>query len=280
MSNLKKYGDETFESIRHIDENGTEYWSARELQIVLEYSQWRNFATVIVKAKKTCSTLKIPVSEHFADASKMLKIANGAYRKVEDIFLTRYACYLVVMNGDSEKPAIAAGKNYFAVQTRKQELNDERIEQMEEDQKKLAIRRELVEHNKNLADAASEAGIISPQDYGCFQNFGYRGLYGGLDAQDIHERKGLKKSQKILDHMGSEELAANLFRATQTASKLRRDGIVGKSEANKTHFDVGKKVRKTIEELGGTMPENLPVPQKSIKQLEREKKNWNRKIEM
>jgi DNA-damage-inducible protein D len=271
MSNLKKYGDETFESIRHIDENGTEYWSARELQNVLEYTQWRNFVAVIQKAQETCLTLNIPISDHFADVSKMIPIAKGANREIEDILLTRYACYLVVMNGDPTKPSIAAGKNYFAVQTRKQELN-EQIEQLEEDQKRLAIRKELIEHNKNLADAASEAGIVSPQDYGCFQNFGYRGLYGGLDAQDIHERKGLKKSQKILDHMGSEELAANLFRATQTASKLRRDGIVGKSEANKTHYEVGKKVRETIAELGGTMPENLPVPEKSIKQIEREQK--------
>ena len=203
----------------------------------------------------------------------MIDLAKGAQREIADIKLSRYACYLIVMNGDPRKEVIALGQTYFAVKTREQELSEqEDFSRLTEDQKRLAIRSELAEHNKSLAEAAKNAGVTTSQDYAVFQNMGYKGLYGGLGAKQIHERKGLKKSQNILDHMGSTELAANLFRATQTDEKLRRDNIQGKAAANKKHFDVGQKVRKTIEELGGTMPEDLPTPEKSIKQIEKETK--------
>lgn len=199
----------------------------------------------------------------------MVPIGSGAERAVEDYMLSRFACYLVVMNGDPRKEVVAVGQAYFAVKTRQQELI-EKYEEMSEDQKRLAIRNEMKRHNIALADAAHDAGVIEPKDYAIFQNKGYQGLYGGLGVKEIHARKGLKKSQKILDHMGSTELAANLFRATQTEEKLRRENIQGKAAANQTHYDVGRKVRQTIQELGGTMPEDLPTPEKSVQQIERE----------
>lgn len=258
-----------FESIKHINEYGQEFWYARELQSVLEYKQWRRFSEAIDRAKDACVNAGFQVDEHFADVGKSSPMPNGGERQIGDIMLSRYACYLIAQNGDPRKEVIALAQTYFAVQTRRQELQDE-YDQLTEDQRRLAIRQEMIEHNKSLAEAAKNAGVESPIDYAIFQNRGYQGLYGGLGAKEIHARKGLKKSQKILDHMGSEELAANLFRATQTDAKLRREGITGKREANETHYNVGKKVRETIEELGGTMPENLPTPDKSIRQLERE----------
>lgn len=258
-----------FENIKHINEYGQEYWLARELQEVLEYSQWRYLKEAINRAKLACKNSGFDPDDHFADVRKMVPIGSGAEREVEDVSLSRYACYLIVMNGDPRKEVIALGQTYFAVKTRQQELI-ENYDELSEDQKRLAIRTEMKRHNISLADAAHNAGVIEPFDYAIFQNCGYKGLYGGLTAQDIKMRKGLKKSQDILDHMGSTELAANLFRATQTEEKLRRDNIQGKEKANQTHYEVGKKVRQTIEDLGGTMPEDLPTPDKSIKQLERE----------
>ena len=268
---IRHYSEETFESIKHINEFGQEYWLARELQVVLEYSQWRRFAETIDRAIEACENSGIDVADHFAEVGKMVEIGSGASREVDDYELSRYACYLIVMNGDPRKEVIAVGQTYFAVKTRQQELIDQ-YDQLSEDQKRLAIRREMAEHNKSLADAAKNAGVIEQRDYAIFQNMGYKGLYGGLGVQEIHARKGLKKSQKILDHMGSTELAANLFRATQTDEKLRRENIQGKERANQTHYEVGRKVRQTIKELGGTMPEDLPTPGKSIKQIEREQK--------
>jgi DNA-damage-inducible protein D len=259
----------TFEGIRQFDESGEEFWSARDLAPVLEYPQWRNFLPVLERARISCRQSGQPVVDHFAELRKMVDIGSGAQREVDDMRLSRYACYLVVQNGDPAKPVIANGQTYFALQTRRQELvDDKKFAQLSEDEKRLAIRNELAAHNKHLAAAAKDAGVATPLDYAIFQDHGYKGLYGGLGAKDIQARKGLKKSQKILDHMGSTELAANLFRATQTEEKLRRDQVHGKAQANRTHHEVGRKVRKTIQELGGTMPENLPAPDQSIQQLE------------
>lgn len=261
-----------FEAIRQCEENGGEWWSARDLAPLLDYVQWRNFMQVVEKAKLACQKAGKHVADHFADVSKMVDIGSGAQREVEDVRLSRYACYLIVQNGDPSKPVIANGQTYFALQTRRQELADAaQLAQLSEDDKRLAVRNELATHNKHLA-AAKDAGVETPLDYAVFQDHGYKGLYGGLGAKDIHARKGLKKSQKILDHMGSTELAANLFRATQAEDKLRRDGVRGKAQANRTHHDVGRKVRQTIDELGGTMPENLPAPEQSIQRLESAKK--------
>jgi len=273
---LVKYDENLFESIKHINEFGQEFWYARELQKVLEYTEWRNFIKVIDRAKEACNGAGQSVDECFVDLDKSSEMPNGGTRTIEDFMLSRYACYLIVMNGDPRKEVIALGQTYFAVKTRQQELIDD-YERLTEKQKRIAIRNEMKRHNTALADAAHNAGIDKPLDYAIFQNCGYMGLYGGLKAQDIRERKGLGKNQNILDYMGSTELAANLFRATQTEEKLRREHIQGKEEANKTHFEVGKKVRQTISELGGTMPEDLPTPEKSVKQIEKE--HENKKIE-
>lgn len=263
--------ENTFESIKHINEYGQEYWLARELQPVLEYTEWRNFSRIIDKAKVACTGSENRVEDHFVDVNKMVEIGSSTYRELEDYQLSRYACYLIAMNGDPRKQVIANAQTYFAVKTRQQELIED-FDQLSEDQKRLSIRQQMIEHNKSLAEAAQQAGVETPLDYAIFQNKGYQGLYGGLGVKEIHARKGLKKSQKILDHMGSTELAANLFRATQTDEKLRREHIQGKENANRTHYEVGAKVRQTIMELGGTMPEDLPNPDKSIQQLEREQK--------
>lgn len=266
---LTKKATTTFESIKRIDENGVEYWSSRDLARILEYADYRNFIAVINKAKEACINSGNEVLDHFGDITEMVVIGSGAQRPIDTIKLTRYACYLTVQNADPSKTIVAQAQTYFAIQTRIAE-----VQQMEEynclsteEEKRLFLREEMAKHNSQLADAAKDAGVIEPRDYAIFQNYGYQGLYGGLGAQDIHARKGLKKSQKILDHMGSTELAANLFRATQTEEKLRRENIKGKAKANKTHYDVGKKVRQTIKELGGTMPEDLPVAE-SIKSVE------------
>lgn len=266
---LTKKATATFESIKKIDENGVEYWLSRDLAKILEYADYRNFITVTNKAKVACSNSGNDVLDHFGDITEMVTIGSGAQRPIDTIKLTRYACYLTVQNADPSKTIVAQAQTYFAIQTRIAE-----VQQMEEynrlsteEEKRLFLREEMAKHNSQLADAAKDAGVIEPYDYAIFQNYGYQGLYGGLGAKEIHARKGLKKSQKILDHMGSTELAANLFRATQTEEKLRRENIKGKMKANKTHYDVGKKVRQTIKELGGTMPEDLPVAE-SIKSVE------------
>ncbi|MBR1931310.1 MAG: DNA damage-inducible protein D [Lachnospiraceae bacterium] len=265
------YTESLFESIRHINEYGQEFWYARELQIALEYKEWRNFKKVINKAKTACTASENEVSDHFVDVNKMVNIGSDAERELEDIQLSRYACYLLVQNGDPRKKVIALGQSYFAVKTRQQELI-EHFEDLDEDAKRLAIRKEMKEHNKLLVAAAKDAGVETNLDYAIFQNYGYMGLYGGLKAKDIKALKGLKNSQNILDYMGHEELAANLFRATQAEAKLRRENIQGKDNANQAHLAVGKEVRSTIERLGGTMPEDLPTPKKSIQQIEREQK--------
>ena len=267
--------DETFESLRQTDAEGNEFWIARRLAKVLEYSEYRHFQPVIERAKEACRNSGHAIEDHFEDVLDMVDIGSGAKRQIADMRLSRYACYLIVQNGDPSKPVIANGQSYFALQTRRQELSDnEALVRLSEDEKRLIAR---AEHNKHLAAAAKDAGVETPLDYAIFQDHGYKGLYGGRGAKDIHAIKGLKKSQKILDHMGSTELAANLFRATQTEEKLRRDQVRGKQKANQTHFEVGKKVRQTIDELGGTMPEALPTPEKSIQQIESAKKKLEKK---
>lgn len=271
MTDIINYSEQIFESIKHINEYGQEYWTARELLKVLDYNEYRFFKKVINKAIEACKSSNNSLSDHFVQVHEMVLIGSEAKRKIEDFQLSRYACYLIAMNGDSRKKPIALAQTYFAVKTRQQELI-ENYEDLSDDQKRLSVRREMKYHNARLNAAAKDAGITTPMEYAVFTNYGYRGLYGGLDAKDIHKRKGLKQGQQILDHMGSEELAANLFRATQTEAKLRREHISDKRQANSTHYAVGKKVRQTISELGGTMPENLPTPDKSIKQIEREEK--------
>ena len=262
-------GKSLFDSIKHVNEYGQEYWTARELFGVLGYKQWRDFKKVIEKAVRSCETSDNKASEHFARTRKTSPMPNGGVKEIEDYNLSRYACYLIAMNGNPSVEEIALAQTYFAVKTRQQELI-EQYDQLDENARRLAVRQELKKHNRFLADAAHDAGIDNPRDYAIFQNHGYMGLYGGLTAAAIHKRKGLKKGQHILDHMGHEELAANLFRATQTEAKMRRENIKGQDAANKTHLEVGQAVRNTIKELGGTMPEDLPTPDKSIMQLERE----------
>lgn len=269
MNNLSQYRESVFESIKHINEYGQEFWYARELQKALEYTDYRNFELSIFKAMDSCRNSGFDVSDHFGEITEMVEIGSKAHRKLRSYALSRYACYLIAMNGDPRKEVIALAQTYFAVKTRQQELIED-YDQLSEDQKRLSIRREMIEHNKSLSEAAKNAGVITQQDFAIFHNKGYQGLYGGLGAKEIRARKGLEKGQNILDHMGSTELAANLFRATQTDEKLRRENVHGKSNANQVHYEVGKKVRQTIKELGGTMPENLPTPDKSIRQLERE----------
>lgn len=271
MKNIQKYKKSVFEKIKKTNEYGAEFWLARELAEILEYKRWDKFLNVIEKAKEACKNSKIEVEDHFSHLGRMVKIGSGAERRIDDVMLSRYACYLIVQNADSRKEIVSLGQTYFTIQTRKQELQEE-YEQLTEEKKRLAILNEIKKHNIQLADAAKNAGVIEPIDYAIFQNHGYMGLYGGLKAKDIHKKKKLKKCEKILDHMGSTELAANLFRATQTEEKLKRENIKGKKKANKTHYKVGKKVRQTIEELGGTMPEDLPTPDKSIKQLKKDQK--------
>lgn len=274
---FSKSGQSVFEQIKQTDAEGNEYWGARQLSKILEYREFRNFQPVIEKAKEACVNSDQPLNDHFVEFHEEIGHGKGATQQHPSVKLSRYACYLIVQNADPSKEVVALGQTHFAVQTRLQEIS-----QMEaynrlstEDEKRLFLRNELKKHNIQLADAAKDAGVIKPLDYAIFQNHDYMGLYGGLGAKEIHAKKGLKKSQQILDHMGSTELAANLFRATQTEEKLRRDEVKGKTKANKTHYEVGKKVRKTIEELGGTMPEDLPT-EESVKKIERaEQKKLN-----
>ncbi len=259
-----------FEEIKQTDpDTGNEFWSSRDFAKVLGYDKYKNFELVIEKAKIACLNSDQKIEDHFADVGKMVKLGSGAQREIKVVHMSRYACYLAIQNADPRKEIVAAGQTYFAVQTRRQELSDE--EQLLEDERRLLIRNDIRLHNTKLADTAMRAGVVEPIDYAIFQNHGYRGLYNGLDQAAIHKRKGLKKSQKILDHMGSTELAANWFRVTQAEEKLRRENIQGKAAANAVHFEVGREVRRTIKKLGGTMPENLPTPNESIQQLETRK---------
>ncbi|HFU4217364.1 TPA: DNA damage-inducible protein D [Streptococcus suis] len=271
MNDLQRYDELAFENIKHTDEDGVEYWYARELQTVLEYAKWDNFFNVIERAKIACENTGNPVAMNFPEVSKIVQLPLGD-REIKDYKLSRYACYLIVQNGDPRKEVIALGQSYFAIKTRQQELADN-FNKLDEEHKRLAIRQEMKEHNKSLAEAAKMSGVTN---YGKFQNFGYKGLYGGMSMQDIHDRKELEKGQSILDYMGSAELAANLFRATQTDEVLRNRQIYDENLANDTHFNVGRTIRKTMQELGTTMPENLPTPQESIQDLKRKHKQLDK----
>ena len=259
----------SFEQIRRAKEDGTEYWSARELSKVLEYKKWENFANVIDRAKLACKNSGQEIHKHFPEVRKTMKMPKNATKEMIDYELSRYACYLIVQNGDPRKEMIALGQTYFAIQTRKQEVADY-FNQLDEDNKRLVIRGDIKQWNKMLVEVAHNAGVITNEEYAKFQNSGYIGLYGGLTVEDIHKKKNLKAKDKILDFMGSEELAANLFRITQTEAKLKRENVKTKEKANNTHYTVGKTVRKAIKDIGGTMPEDLPTPEKSVSQVEKE----------
>lgn len=269
MSNLQAEEYKNFEEIKKIRGDGTEYWNARELSEVLQYKKWENFAKVIDRAKLACNNSGFEVQDHFPEVRKMVEIGSNTVRELLDYELSRYACYLIVQNGDPRKEVIALGQTYFAIQTRRQEVADY-FNQLDEDNKRLVIRGDIKQWNQMLLEVAHNAGVITNQEYAEFQNSGYMGLYGGLTVEDIHRKKNLKDNEKILDFMGSEELAANLFRITQTEAKLKRENVKNKEKANQTHYTVGKTVRKAIEDIGGTMPEDLPTPEKSIEQIEKE----------
>ena len=269
LEESENYNNQTFEDIKHIDEDGIEYWYARELQIVLNYKEWRKFENVINKAKEACKNTDISVFDHFVDVDKMVQIGSGAERKQKDYKLTRYACYLIAQNGDSRKKVIALAQTYFAVQTRRQEISEKEYSSLTEDEKRLYQRNLTRRGNYTLNQTARKAGV---RNFDKFHNYGYKGLYNGETADDIAKRKGLRYREDILDNMGSDELIANLFRISQTEQKLKKDNIKTEKEANKTHYNIGKIVRKAIKEAGGTMPEDLPTPKKSLKELEKENK--------
>lgn len=271
MKDIQQYDESIFESTKQMNEYGEEFWYARDLKEILKYDSFAEFESVIEKAKIACANSGYQPNEHFYRTTKKVQLKEGIYEEQEDVMLSRYACYLIVINADPHKEVVALGQTYFAVQARQKQLR-EKFEELDENRKRLLIREELKEHNKRLSRAAKKAGVESGADFALFQNHGYQGLYGGLSAKDIKKRKGIDKNEQILDYMGSTELAANLFRATQTEEKLRRDEIKSKEEANKTHYNVGKKVRQTIQDIGGIMPEHLSTPKKSIQQIEREEK--------
>ena len=268
MNELEKINETIFESIKHVDDDGNEYWYARELQKVLEYTQWRKFNGVIEKAMNTCKASNYVVLDHFAGAGKMINLGKGGQREVLDYKLSRYACYLIAQNGDSRKKVIALAQTYFAIQTRKQELLEEEYNSLTEDEKRFYQRDLTKKGNYSLNQTAKKAGV---KNFDKFHNAGYKGLYNGETANDIAKRKGLCYREDILDNMGSDELIANLFRISQTNQRLNKDNIQGEKAACLTHNKIGKIVRKAIKEAGGTMPEDLPTPDKSLKELEKNK---------
>ena len=268
MNELRKINETIFESIKHVDDDGNEYWYARELQKVLEYKRWDKFYNVIESAQVACSISNYNVLDHFSQVGKMVDIGSNTSRNIVDYKLSRYACYLIAQNGDSRKKVIALAQTYFAIQTRKQELLEKEYNNLTEDEKRIYQRNQARKGNYNLNKTAINSGV---KDLARFHNAGYKGLYNGETADDIFKRKKLRYREDILDNMGSEELADNIFRIAQTDAKLKRDNVDNEYTANSVHFEVGKKVRNTIKELGGTMPEDLPTPDKSLKELEKEK---------
>ena len=269
MNDIKEYTTKLFEDIKHIDEFGNEYWLARELQNILEYTQWRRFENVINKAKFSCKNSNIKVDDHFANVGKMVDIGSNTKRITKDYKLTRYACYLIAQNGDSRKEVIALAQTYFAIQTRKQELSEKEYNELTEDEKRIYRRNQARKGNYNLNKTAVKAHV---KDLARFHNAGYKGLYNGETADDIFKRKKLRYREDILDNMNEDELVDNLFRINQTKQKLLRDNVTKEEEADNIHYEVGKKVRKAIADIGGVMPEDMPTPKKSLKELEKEKK--------
>ena len=262
--------EDTFESIKHVDEFGNEFWYARELMHVLEYKKWENFHKVIKNAMIACENSGYQVKYCFPEVKKSIISGKGKKSFIIDYSLTRYACYLIAQNGDSRKKVIALAQTYFAVQTRKMELTEKEYSKLTEDKKRLYNRNLTRKGNFSLNQTAKKSGV---KNFDKFHNSGYKGLYNGETANDIAKRKGLRYREDILDNMGSDELIANLFRISQTEQKLKKDNINNEDDANNTHYEVGRKIRNTIKELGGTMPEDLPTPKKSIKQIEKENKN-------
>ena len=271
MEEIKEYTEKIFEEIKHIDENGKEYWEARELQDVLDYKKWQKFQNVIENAKTACEQSKFIIDDHFTQMGKMINLAKGAVRKIKDYKLSRYACYLIVQNADSSKEVVALGQTYFAIQTRKQELSEKGYGELTEDEKRFYQRNLTKKGNYSLNITARNCGV---KNFDKFHNCGYKGLYNGETANDIAKRKGLRYREDILDNMGSEELVANLFRISQTEAKLKKDKVKTEIIASSTHYEVGKKVRRAIKDIGGTMPENLPTPDKSLKELKKENKKF------
>ena len=269
MNDLEK-NNEAFENIKHVDENGIEFWYARELQGVLDYKEWRKFENVIKKAIDACENSDISSFDHFVGTDKMIQMPKGATKNIKDYKLTRYACYLIAQNGDSRKKVIALAQTYFAVQTRKQEITEKEYSSLTEDEKRFYQRDLTRRGNYSLNQAAKKAGV---KNFDKFHNYGYKGLYNGETADDIAKRKGLRYREDILDNMGSDELIANLFRISQTEQKLKKDNIQTEKKANETHYNIGRNIREVIEKIGGTMPEDLPTPKKSLKQLEKENNN-------
>lgn len=269
MPDLQAPEYQNFESIKHIDEDGNEYWMARELSSVLQYSEWRNFSKVIDRAKLACQNSGFQIDDQFVEANKLVEHGSGAKRSIKDYHLTRYACYLVVQNGDPRKEVIALGQTYFAIQTRRAEVA-EYFNQLDEDNKRLVIRGDIKQWNQMLAETAHQAGVISEQEFATFQNAGYMGLYGGEDVAAIHKRKQLQPKERILDYMSSNELIANLFRISQADEKIKNEQIFGATEATEAHYEVGKIVRDAIKQASGTLPEDFPTPKKSISEVERE----------
>ena len=247
MNDIREYNETTFENIKHIDGYGNEYWLARELMKALKYSKWSNFVGVIEKAKIACELSEKIVYEHFADVGKLSKRANSAEVEIKDYRLSRYACYLIVQNSDPRKEVVALGQTYFAVQTRKQEISEKEYTSLTEDEKRFYQRNLTKKGNYSLNQTAKNAGV---KNFDKFHNAGYKGLYNGETADDIAKRKGLRYREDILDNMGSEELAANLFRITQTESRLKRDKIDTEKKACDTHNKIGKIVRKAIKQAG------------------------------
>lgn len=268
VKELKAKEYKRFEAIKQVKEDGTEFWSARELAPVLEYTKWENFQNVIKRAMIACENSGHLVENDFPEVRKIVD-AGITSKPVRDYELTRYACYLIVQNGDPRKEVIALGQTYFAIQTYRQEVADH-FNELDEDRRRLVVRGDIKQWNQMLAETAHNAGVITNEEFAIFQNAGYIGLYGGLDVDDIHKRKNLEVGQKILDYMGSTELIANLFRISQTEEKLRKDEVDNAKTATSIHYSVGKEVRSAIEKIGGTMPEDLPTPEKSIQEIEKE----------